>query len=401
MTPKQALKKYFGHNDFRENQLEVIERVNNSEDTLMVVSTGSGKSLCYQLPGLMRDGITIVVSPLISLMQDQVNALQAKGIPAEFIASYMNSNEAWDIKERAEKGEIKFLFVSPERVVTDKFIGFLKNLKVSIFAIDEAHCLSQWGGDFRPSYMELGKLKNNFPQSCVCAFTATATNKVKKDIIKNLNMSNPHIVAGSTFRDNIKITVEERKSLGYPRLVKLIRKYKGHPGIVYVFSRKDVEKVTKELSKRKIDGEYLKVSPYHGGMTDKKRKKTLDDFINDDINIVVATVAFGMGIDKSGIRYVCHLHTPRSMEGYYQEIGRAGRDGQQSEALLLFSYADIKKIEYIIKKNDDGTQKVENLLQMDIMKEYVYSYKCRHQAIAKHFQDKLAECKDQCDNCIG
>ena len=396
---KKQLKKYFGHTDFKELQEEVVCSIVDRNDTLMVVSTGSGKSLCYQLPGMILDGVTIVISPLISLMQDQVQSLKDKGMSAEFIAAYMDATEAWRIRDEAIDGKIKFLFVSPERVVTDKFQTFLSKLNVSIFAIDEAHCLSQWGNDFRESYMQLGNLKTNFPEATICAFTASATKKVRKDIIKHLNMESPKVVVGSTFRSNINISVEERVSLGYSRLLELVEKFEDDQGIVYAFSRKDVDKFTKELNKRTIDGKKVKALSYHAGMTDRERKETLDKFMAGDVQVVVATVAFGMGIDKSNIRYVCHMHVPRSMEGYYQEIGRAGRDGKYSEALLLFSYADIKKIEFIIKKNDTGKLKVENLLQMDIMKDYVYTNNCRHKVVGRHFNDKLERCGDMCDNC--
>lgn len=396
---KKHLKKYFGHSEFRELQEEVVESIIDGNDTLMVVSTGSGKSLCYQLPGMMLDGITVVVSPLISLMQDQVKSLKNKGISADLIAAYMDSGEAWRIRDEAIAGNIKFLFVSPERVVTSKFQNFLDKINVSIFAIDEAHCLSQWGNDFRESYMQLGDLKVRYPNARICAFTASATKKVRGDIVKHLKMSDPSVFVGSTFRNNIEISVEERVSLGYSRLLDLIKRYSTDQGIVYAFSRKDVDKFTKELNKRTVNGKKVLARSYHAGMSDNERKETLDKFMDGDIQVVVATVAFGMGIDKSNIRYVCHMHVPRSMEGYYQEIGRAGRDGDFSEALLLFSYADIKKIEFIIKKNDTGKLKAENLLQMDIMKEYVYSHTCRHKLIGRHFHDKLENCGDMCDNC--
>jgi ATP-dependent DNA helicase RecQ len=394
MTQNQALKKYFGHSKFRAHQSEAVKSIIERKDTLMVVSTGTGKSLCYQLPGLMSEGITIVVSPLISLMQDQVNSLEKRGIKAELIAAYMEKEEAWKIRDDAIAGKIKFLFVSPERVVTDRFQDFLKRLNINSFAIDEAHCLSQWGNDFRSSYMSLGKLKENFPDACITAFTASATEKVRKDILKVLKMESPNVIVGSTFRKNINISVEERSGKGYPRLMKLIKKHKDKPGIIYSFSRKDVDKISRELQKRGVDA-----AAYHAGMTDAKRKVVLDKFMADEIRVVVATVAFGMGIDKPDIRFVCHMHTPRSMEGYYQEIGRSGRDGKESDALLLFSYGDIKKIEFLIKKNDPEETKNEHLYQIDMMREYVYSYKCRHVTIGKHFQDKMKDCKTKCDNC--
>ena len=394
MNLKTELKKYFGHDKFRPLQEQVVKSVIAGDDTLMVVSTGTGKSLCYQLPGLIRDGMTVVISPLISLMQDQVNGLQEKGVGAELIAAYMDAEDAQRVYRQAVNGEIKFLFVSPERAVTEKFLNFMDKLDVQTFAIDEAHCIIQWGADFRDSYKRLGELKARYPKAVVCAFTASASSKVRKGIIKSLGMKNPKIVVGSSFRKNIKIIVEERKKSGYPRLMGLIKKHKTGCGIVYAFSRKDVDRIAKELKKRKVS-----CLGYHAGMSDSKRSAVMEQFMSGKTKVVVATVAFGMGIDKADVRFVCHMHIPRSMDSYYQEIGRAGRDGKASEAVLLFSYADIKKIEWLIDKDSDSMS-VENQLQIDIMKDYAYSFECRHVLVGNHFGDKLKECKNKCDNCV-
>lgn len=394
MNLKQELKKHFGFDKFRPLQQKVVKSVVEGNDTLMVVSTGTGKSLCYQLPGLIMDGITVVISPLISLMQDQVSGLKKKGVGAELIAAYMEAEEAQKVYRDAIDGKISFLFVSPERAVTEKFMLFMDKLNIKNFAIDEAHCIVQWGEDFRDSYKQLGSLKTRYPRATVSAFTASASKKTRESIIRSLDMKEPNIVVGSSFRKNIKVQVEERKKSGYPRVMALVKKHKSGSGIIYAFSRKDVDRIAKELKKRKV-----RCMGYHAGMSDSKRSEVMEKFMSGKINVVVATVAFGMGIDKADVRFVCHMHVPRSMDSYYQEIGRAGRDGKASEAVLLFSYADIKKIEWLIDKDDASKTTVESQLQLDIMSDYVYSFNCRHKDIGKHFGDKVKDCKTKCDNC--
>ena len=394
MNLKKELKKHFGFDKFRPLQQKVVKSVVDGNDTLMVVSTGTGKSLCYQLPGMIMDGITIVISPLISLMQDQVSGLQKRGVGAELIAAYMTAEDAQRVYRDAIGGKIGFLFVSPERAVTEKFMQFMDKLDVRNFAIDEAHCIVQWGEDFRDSYKKLGNLKERYPAATVSAFTASASDKTRNSIIKSLNMHEPTIVVGSSYRKNIKIQVEERKKSGYPRLMGLIKKHKKGSGIVYAFSRKDVDRIAKELKKRKVS-----CLGYHAGMSDTRRSEVMEKFMSGKTKVVVATVAFGMGIDKADVRFVCHMHIPRSMDSYYQEIGRAGRDGKASEAVLLFSYADIKKIEWLIDKDKESKVTAENQQQLNIMSDYAYSFNCRHKTVGKYFGDNVKDCKTKCDNC--
>ncbi len=378
-TPEEVLKNVFGYTTFRPLQRKIIENVLEGRDTLAVLPTGGGKSLCYEIPALIMPGLTIVVSPLIALMQDQVAQLESVGVEAV----YLNSSMDWDLYcytcDRVRRGEIKLLYVSPEGLNTDKIQNLLHspNVNVDCITIDEAHCISEWGHDFRPDYMALSDIRMKFPQSVCLALTATATKQVQNDITKNLKMEQPDIIIASFDRPNIFLQVEP-KIRDIEQILEFLRMHKNESGIIYCFSRKQVDELTNSLHHAGI-----KVLNYHAGLSDMQRAKNQKAFIQDKADVMVATVAFGMGINKPDVRFVIHYDMPKSIEQYYQEIGRAGRDGLPSHALLLYSRGDARKIRYFFTDSAD-IAKSEKLLS-GVIKYAETQTLCRRELLLSYF----------------
>lgn len=390
------LKEVFGFSEFREHQALAVQSIIENKDTLMLLPTGGGKSLCYQLPAIMKDGVSIVVSPLLALMYDQVSALKVMGIKAESLSSMQSEAEVQRIQRELIEQKIKLLYVSPERMAARGFIEFLQQLKISTFVIDEAHCISEWGHEFRDDYRKLSSIRSTFPHVPIAAFTATATEKVKSDIINQLHLNNPVLIKAVAFRSNITIRAKNREGNGQKQLLALIRQKKGASGIVYAFSRKETEEIARFLNANGVVSR-----AYHAGMSTDERTSVHKAFMDDSLQAVVATVAFGMGIDKSNIRFVIHTSMPKSIENYYQEIGRAGRDGLEAQTLLLYSMSDVVNRKSLIEKND-GTSEYKRvaLQQLNDSIRFASGEVCRHKGIAAYFGDKIDDCKGACDNCL-
>ncbi len=361
----------------------------------MILPTGGGKSLVFQLPTMMMDGISVVISPLIALMQDQVAALRAQQIEAQMISSAQSYEEIDEIMHQARENKLKFLYLSPERLNSNNTIEFLHTLKINMFVVDEAHCISQWGHEFRDDYRLLGRLKEFFPHTPVAAFTATSTHHVTDDIVRELRLSNPLMLKGKIFRKNIFISTQRRLTNGYAQLKNFLTNHIDESGIIYVSSRKKAEELSSYLNQQGY-----KSLPYHAGLPQHVREQNFRIFVNDNINIMVATIAFGMGIDKSDIRFVVHMSLPKSLENYYQEIGRAGRDGESSEVLLLFNAQDMIQHKHFL--HDIANEEYKNHLQskIDTIYKYATSEICFHKQLASYFNDTLDECQTQCDNCL-
>ncbi|MEA3371539.1 MAG: DNA helicase RecQ [Campylobacterota bacterium] len=392
----KVLKDAFGHNEFRVHQEDGVDSILQNRDLLMILPTGGGKSLVFQLPTLLMDGITIVVSPLIALMQDQVAALKAQNIAADMISSAQSSQEVQDIIFAAQSGELKFLYLSPERLNNGSTLNILRSLKINFFVIDEAHCISQWGHEFRDDYRALGNLKANFPNTTIAAFTATSTDNVTEDILRELRLENPTVLKGKIFRKNIFISSERRISNGHAQLKNFLLRHTNESGIIYVSSRKKAEELSSFLN---MNG--YKSLPYHAGLPQHVREQNFKIFVNDKIDIMVATIAFGMGIDKSDIRFVVHMSLPKSQENYYQEIGRAGRDGEDSEVLLLFNAGDIVLHKRFLHDITNEEYKAHLDSKIDMIYKYATGEICFHKQLAEYFNDTLDECGDRCDNCLS
>ncbi len=390
----EILKTVFGHDSFRAFQEEAVDTILSGRDLVTIIPTGAGKSLCYQLPALMMEGLTIVISPLIALMQDQVVALRANNIKASMINSSQSNDEVAQVFEDARNGDIKLLYVAPERFSAYGFMEFLSSIKISFFVIDEAHCVSEWGHEFRADYQKLALLKQNFPTTPVVAFTATATLKVQKNIISTLLLNDPLVLRGQTKRDNLTIKTQKRVGNGQAQLIEFLKDKKDKTGIVYTFTRKETESVAKYLQSHGFTAK-----AYHAGLNNEIRHSVYKEFLNDEINIVVATIAFGMGIDKSNIRFVVHTSMPKTIENYYQEIGRAGRDGLESETLLLYTKAD--EISRLAMMDDIQNPEYKQILAQKLHAMYLFSNNstCRHQSIASYFDDRIEPCESKCDNC--
>jgi len=387
------LKTHFGFDQFLVLQEEIIQHVLTGKDALVLMPTGGGKSLCYQLPALVFDGLTLVISPLIALMKDQVDGLQANGVPAELINSSLSGREIDEIQSSIQRGSVKILYIAPERFASEGFIEFLRNLKISCIAVDEAHCISQWGHDFRPDYLNLKNLRDEFPDASVVALTATATLPVREDIIKHLRLSGQRTFISSFNRPNLHYDIRP-KSNALSEIVSLLRspEYKERAAIIYCFSRKDTESLAADLNSRGI-----KAEAYHAGLTPKARHDVQDRFIKDETPVITATIAFGMGIDKPDIRLVVHYALPKSIEGYYQETGRAGRDGLPARCVLFYSYADKFKQEYFIGKIDNRTERNNAADKLNQMINFCEGYVCRRHFLLDYFGEKYPQ--DNCGYC--
>lgn len=393
--PELVLNTVFGYESFRPAQKNIIQSILNKKDTLAIMPTGGGKSICYQIPALILEGITIVVSPLISLMQDQVAALEAWGIHSVFLNSALESQEYFKAINDIISGNVKIVYISPEGLSTGRIreIFNQNNLLVSCITVDEAHCVSQWGHDFRPDYMEIATMRRYFPDAVMVALTATATDHVRQDIIKNLMMKEPAVFISSFNRENIFLEVQpkQRGQGAIQQVINYIEKHRGESGIVYCNSRKQVDELTDILSTMN-----LSVGNYHAGLTDEVRTKNQELFVKDEIQIMVATIAFGMGIDKPNVRYVINFDLPKSIEEYYQEIGRAGRDGLPSSSLLLYSMGDIHKIRWFFEDCANPEQ-AETLLQSMI--KFASSRTCRRRTLLAYFGEKYVPSEANADCC--
>jgi ATP-dependent DNA helicase RecQ len=382
------LKEHFGFEQFRNNQEDIIQTVLSGQDTVAIMPTGGGKSICFQLPALLVSGVTIVVSPLIALMKDQVDSLKANGIKACFINSTQTSQEQQFYLDELRNGTMKLVYIAPESL--SYLDQAFSTLQISLIAIDEAHCISAWGHDFRPAYTNLGYLKNRFPTTPILALTATADKATRTDIVAQLNLINPKIVVASFDRKNLSLEV--RPALDrVKQIIEFIENRPNESGIVYCLSRKTTEELADKLQQKGI-----KAKAYHAGLESRLRAQTQDDFINDDCPIVCATIAFGMGIDKSNVRWVIHYNLPKNIEGYYQEIGRAGRDGLPSETLLFESYADMIQLQ---KFASEGLNSDVQLAKLDRMKQYADALSCRRKILLSYFGELVTENCGNCDIC--
>lgn len=391
----ETLQKVFGHKDFRPYQEEAVDALMHGRDLLTILPTGGGKSLIFQLPSLLMDGVTIVVSPLIALMQDQVTALKELGIEAQMISSAGTPQETAKTFDDLLSGKVKILYIAPERLANEQFFLGLQKIKINFFVIDEAHCVSEWGHEFRSEYRRLHRLKRLFPDIPIAAFTATATKKVAYDIENQLLLNDPLLVRSKTLRENLFINAQKRVGNGRKQLVSFLHSHQNECGIVYCFSRRETEDVAKFLQTKSI-----RAKAYHAGLSTEIRDEVYRDFLHERIDIVVATIAFGMGIDKSNIRFVAHTSMPKTMENYYQEIGRAGRDGLSSETLLLYSKGDEIQRAQMIEELEKSEYKDVLVKKLEQMYRYSVSGKCRHEMIAGYFDDDIDECGSMCDSCL-
>ena len=391
-----AIQQYWGYSSFRPLQQSAMLAAMEGRDSLTVLPTGGGKSLCYQAPAVCRDGLAIIVSPLIALMKDQVDSLTSCGIPAAFINSTLSVDERRAVAAKIRNRELKLLFAAPERLVQPRTIDFLQDCNVSFIAIDEAHCISNWGHDFRPEYRQMGVLRSAFPTASIHAFTATATEKVRDDIVIQLGLKNAEVLVGNFDRPNLFYRVERRNE-SMPQIRAVIDRHPKESGIVYCISRTSVEDTATALK----DFGY-KALAYHAGMEAEQRKAHQDAFIDEKIDIIVATVAFGMGIDKSNVRYVVHAEMPRSIEAYQQESGRAGRDGLEAECCLIYSGRDTNTWEFLINQSENADNRKSSLAALAKMEAFCGSAICRHQQLVRHFGQQLeSETCGACDVCLN
>ena len=402
-TPEQALKILFGYDSFRAGQKSVIDSILAGRDAFAVMPTGAGKSVCYQIPAVLLPGITLVVSPLISLMQDQVKALNEAGVQAAFINSSLSEKDYNETIRKARQGTYKIIYIAPERLVTEGFLALAKSVPVSMVTVDEAHCISQWGQDFRPSYMKIVEfVKTLEKRPIISAFTATATETVREDIICTLGLQNPFTLVNGFDRENLFFQVDKPKNKEQ-YILKYISEHSGDSGIIYCATRKNVDNIYELLK-----GKGVSVGKYHAGMSAGERKKMQDDFVFDYTSIVVATNAFGMGIDKSNVRFVIHYNMPQSMENYYQEAGRAGRDGLDAKCILLFSPQDIVINRFLLDHKemqdldpaDRETVRERDVRRLQVMEQYCYTTECLRNYILKYFGENPEKPCQDCGNCL-
>jgi ATP-dependent DNA helicase RecQ len=393
-TPASILKNVFGYNHFRPLQQEIIANVLNKRDTLAIMPTGGGKSLCYQIPGLIFPGLTVVVSPLIALMKDQVEQLHELGVPALFLNSSLSFEKYQENMRQVQSGRIKLLYVAPETLLTPRLFNLLDNAPLDCLTIDEAHCISEWGHDFRPEYRQLVEVRNRFPKAVCLALTATATRRVREDIKTTLHFEDSNEFVASFNRENLSIEVIP-KTDPTRQTVQFIERFPNQSGIIYCFSRRQVDDLANSLTRKGYS-----VRPYHAGLTDAERKENQELFIQDDVQIVVATIAFGMGINKPNVRFILHHDLPKSIESYYQEIGRAGRDGLPAHCLLLYSYSDVQKLKYFINQKE-GLERQVAYEHLKALTRYAESDVCRRVPLLAYFGEKYTtENCGMCDRCL-
>jgi ATP-dependent DNA helicase RecQ len=390
MTALQVLKEKFGYASFRLEQEKIIESVLQKKDTFVLMPTGGGKSLCYQIPALLFDGLTVVISPLIALMKDQVDALRVNGIAASFLNSTQNYHQQEEILRKVKTGELKLLYLAPEST----FIKQLSSFNISLIAIDEAHCISHWGHDFRPEYLALSHLKKSFPQTPVIALTATADKLTRKDIVEKLELNRVATFISSFNRPNIRYTVEAKRN-SFDKLIDFLEKRKEESGIIYCLSRASVVRLADDLKNMGYQA-----LPYHAGLEKEVRANHQELFLRDEVKIMVATIAFGMGIDKSNVRYVVHMDLPKNIESYYQETGRAGRDGLDSEALLFYSYADVAKMKNFVEIEENPEQTEIYLKKLSQMAEFGDLVTCRRKFLLNYFDEETEPYCGNCDVCL-
>jgi len=387
---KHALKRYFGYDQFRPLQEKVIQSVLKGNDAVVIMPTGGGKSICYQIPALIMEGVTIVVSPLIALMKDQVEGLRANGVKADFLNSSQTSQQQAKVLENITAGNIKLLYVSPEKLVSQEFYYLLLQMKVNLFAIDEAHCISVWGHDFRPEYTKMSYLKKQFPHVPVIALTATADNLTQKDILSQLNLENPEKFISSFDRPNLSLTVAPGRDK-FKSILGFLRQRPHQSGIIYCLSRKATEGLAEKLRNAGINAAH-----YHAGLSPDERARRQEDFINDEVPIICATIAFGMGIDKSNVRWVIHYNLPRNIESYYQEIGRAGRDGLKADTLLFYSFSDVIVHRRFI---EESAHKEVSNAKLERIQQFCDAQNCRRKILLSYFGEHLEEDCGNCDVC--
>lgn len=394
LTPEYILKQYFGYDQFRPMQAEIITHVLDGKDTLVLMPTGGGKSICYQVPAMLKPGIGIVISPLIALMKDQVESLLTNGIPAAYLNSSQSTEEQVFIEEQCLNGNIKLLYISPEKLLSPGSQQFLKKLQINLFAIDEAHCISGWGHDFRTEYTQLHNLKSDYPTVPLIALTATADKLIRQDILDQLRLPHARVFSSSFDRKNLSLTVRPGREK-FTQLMDFLDVHPGEAGIVYCLSRNSCEELAEKLQR----SDY-KAGFYHAGMANRDRSKVQEAFLKDDIQIICATIAFGMGIDKSNVRWVVHYNLPKNMESYYQEIGRAGRDGLPADTVLFYSFRDIIAWREILTKTTGDDKRLElQLVRLERMQQYAEALLCRRKILLNYFSEHLSEDCQNCDIC--